>query len=64
LQSEPDRDCEICLEESKTVAFNPCGHGACLSCAGVIRECHICRSKIIGKIKLYFWQTWTNHHQD
>ena len=47
--------CIICMQEPVKMAFVPCGHTFCLSCANkVISTCYICRAKINSKLKLYF----------
>lgn len=44
--------CIIC-EQGANVAFNPCGHMSCVSCSNKLETCHICRSSISNKIKIY-----------
>ena len=44
-------DCAICLCETKSIVFNPCGHYyVCSSCAYKITACPICRAEIISRI--------------
>ena len=47
--------CTICLTDSVSYAFSPCGHTFCQSCvrrqAG---QCPICRANIRDRLKLYF----------
>ena len=47
-------ECQICLENCTqiTVVFN-CGHFCCSICAESLKSCHMCRNKIISKVKLY-----------
>lgn len=47
--------CVICMQSDVKMAFVPCGHTFCLSCANKnIRECYVCRTKINSRLKLYF----------
>jgi hypothetical protein len=46
--------CGICIENNIGYAFNPCGHTICASCAGNVFTCHICRTRVVNKIKLFF----------
>lgn len=54
---EARKECSICYEEVgedlKMVAFNPCGHTSCEKCAPKINECHVCRQKVISKIRVH-----------
>jgi hypothetical protein len=45
--------CGICIENDVNCAFNPCGHTICGGCAVNINRCHVCRSFINGKIRIY-----------
>ena len=56
-----DEECVVCLDEGQKVAFIPCGHMLCESCASnndaycqgsslPERVCHTCRSVIKGLI--------------
>ncbi|BFZ24930.1 hypothetical protein BsWGS_27969 [Bradybaena similaris] len=45
--------CKICLDEDACVAFIPCGHLVCSSCAPALSLCPICRAKITGTIRTY-----------
>jgi hypothetical protein len=49
-------DCAICLSNTKTTVFYPCGHYYCCSdCSYQIKKCPICRkdiSKLIEKSKI------------
>ena len=46
--------CKICYEKRANVAFIPCGHTFCESCAQAMAECPNDRRKIDSKLKLYF----------
>jgi hypothetical protein len=45
--------CGICIENDVNCAFNPCGHTVCSGCAVNINRCHVCRTYINAKIKIY-----------
>ena len=49
---EEDRQCQICMERDKNVAFL-CGHGACGICSERLQICHVCREAIQNRITLY-----------
>ena len=44
--------CSICMERKKDTAFQ-CGHIACSMCAMPLKACHICREKVVKRIKIY-----------
>ena len=55
--------CGICIENEVKYVFNPCGHTICDKCTvnptpenvfTATPICHICRSRITSRIKLYF----------
>lgn len=48
--------CSICMNGPVKMAFVPCGHTFCLSCATKqnLQACYICRTKISSKLKLYY----------
>lgn len=50
--SDDDFTCAVCLEGKKQVAFY-CGHQTCLKCSPLLEECHICRTRIQGRIVLF-----------
>ncbi|CAF1310764.1 unnamed protein product [Rotaria magnacalcarata] len=50
---EDEKYCVICMERKNDVAFL-CGHLSCSQCATALIDCHICRTNIRQKIKL-FW---------
>ena len=45
-------ECGICLDTTKDCAFN-CGHMSCFECAELLQTCHICRSDITERRKVY-----------
>ncbi|KAJ8309976.1 hypothetical protein KUTeg_011841 [Tegillarca granosa] len=46
--------CKICLDESVSMVFLPCGHLCCCSqCAPALRKCPICRVFVRGTVKTY-----------
>ena len=49
-------NCSICMNGPVKMAFVPCGHTFCLSCATKqnLQACYICRCKISSKLKLYY----------
>jgi hypothetical protein len=49
-------NCTICINNPVKMAFVPCGHTFCLSCATKqnLQVCYICRTKIGSKLKLYY----------
>lgn len=54
--SEPiDRECVVCLGNTKKVIFIPCNHiSCCLACARRVDTCPICRKSPERKMKIYF----------
>lgn len=51
---EDQRACRICMERPNEVAFL-CGHLTCFQCSQLITQCHICRTPIHQKIKLFLY---------
>ncbi|KAL1421082.1 hypothetical protein MTO96_023509 [Rhipicephalus appendiculatus] len=51
-QIKESLDCSICLERRRNVAFL-CGHSACAGCAENLKDCHVCRVRIEGRVTLY-----------
>ena len=46
--------CQICYDRAKVIMFEPCHHlVSCEECAGVLRECPMCRGAITRKIKVF-----------
>lgn len=59
----PDRECQICAQETELVVVNPCGHmGMCRDCANIINNttklCPFCRRNISNIINVYL----IDHH--
>jgi seryl-tRNA synthetase len=56
----PELLCFTCHESQITHCFNPCGHSFCEKCVSRVNLhsgnsiCFMCRTKVNGKIKLYF----------
>ncbi|KAK3594451.1 hypothetical protein CHS0354_015450 [Potamilus streckersoni] len=47
--------CKICLDNTISVVFLPCGHlVTCSDCAPAMRKCPICRTLIKGTVKIFF----------
>ena len=55
-ESNEPPPCTICMNGPVKMAFVPCGHTFCLSCATKqnLQACYICRTKISSKLKLYY----------
>lgn len=49
---EEAQTCSICMERKKDTTFQ-CGHIVCRICSVPLQNCHICREKIVTKIKIY-----------
>ena len=52
--------CKICFMDMRAeshypMVFDPCGHTCCKNCASQITECHMCRSNIVRKNRVYFY---------
>jgi hypothetical protein len=46
--------CEICLVNKKCVAYQPCGHISCWSCADrTEKKCSNCRGQIDNFLRIY-----------
>ncbi len=46
--------CKICMEDTVAVIFLPCGHlVSCLNCSMAMRECPVCRRRIVGVVRGY-----------
>ena len=49
-----ERLCNICLDASAAVVFDPCGHlCACANCSPAVSECPMCRRWIAKKIRAF-----------
>ncbi|KAK3593109.1 hypothetical protein CHS0354_018234 [Potamilus streckersoni] len=47
--------CKICMENTISVVFLPCGHlVTCSDCAPAMRKCPICRTLIKGTVKTFY----------
>ena len=47
--------CAICMSDTVSLAFVPCGHTFCSNCGNKqISQCYICRTKVQTKMKIYF----------
>ena len=53
-QIKSGNKCGICIENDVAMAFAPCGHTVCGGCSANINRCHICRTVVQNKLKLYF----------
>jgi hypothetical protein len=51
--SDSDTLCMICMENDMDTCFAACGHVCCTQCAASMDRCHLCRSMIRKKIKIY-----------
>ena len=49
-----DLECVICLEQSPSCVFGPCGHlKCCEQCSNGLTECPICRTTITSKMRVF-----------
>ena len=46
--------CNICHENVVNIIFTPCGHFCCEKCSIKLNECHMCRSNIHDRHKIFF----------
>jgi hypothetical protein len=47
--------CKICLNEKLQIVFLPCRHlVACMVCGNSVKQCPICRRRILATIKVFF----------
>ena len=51
-KSENKMECNICMDNDFNIIFQ-CGHCCCSECATDLKICHICRAKIVTRIKLH-----------
>lgn len=50
-EDKDTNECAVCLENPKTIVFDPCGHYyVCNVCATRLSQCPICRTSIRGRI--------------
>jgi hypothetical protein len=54
LLNDNDPLCSICMTEVVTMAFVPCGHTFCQNCAKRTLICHVCRSPIVNRLRVFF----------
>lgn len=48
------KECVVCRDADKTIAFSPCGHiVTCSTCADKCSTCPICRGAITYRLKIY-----------
>ena len=49
-----EETCKVCLDKRMNTLFSPCSHiCCCLECAGALKKCPICRTKITSILKFY-----------
>ncbi|CAF1212185.1 unnamed protein product [Rotaria sordida] len=54
IELTPVTLCAVCRKEERCLAFIPCGHmGTCLSCAHLLKSCHICGRIIEAFVRIY-----------
>lgn len=47
--------CQVCMDAEVSTAFCPCGHViCCVQCAGMCRECPLCRTHITYAQRVFF----------
>ena len=48
---DEDTECVICLYDTKSIVFSPCGHYiTCAGCAGSCKKCPLCNANIVCKL--------------
>ena len=53
-EEECVRNCVVCHERAREVAFDPCGHFVCCSECGLrVSTCPLCRGAIEKKLRIY-----------
>ena len=45
--------CGICMERAMDVAIDPCGHRLCAACAQRISACHVCRTPVRSRLRVF-----------
>lgn len=51
---ESRNNCVVCFENERDALYLPCKHNVvCLKCSKMMRECPVCREKIVDTIKIY-----------
>uniref|UniRef100_A0A6C0AE49 RING-type domain-containing protein n=1 Tax=viral metagenome TaxID=1070528 RepID=A0A6C0AE49_9ZZZZ len=52
FEDTEDNLCIVCMDNEKSIVFNPCFHYyCCLVCSEKLHNCPICRFRIMSKIK-------------
>jgi baculoviral IAP repeat-containing protein 7/8 len=52
---DPSRECCICLQNVREIAFVPCGHTLCCrACSKKLKECPVCRKRVMRRLKIFF----------
>jgi hypothetical protein len=49
----PAEACDVCLDNKKIIAFGPCGHVWCNSCASKVDTCPLCNARITSRLRIY-----------
>lgn len=53
-QHQEEKECRICLDRARRIAFQPCGHFVCcVECSSPLSACPSCRAVIADKIRTY-----------
>jgi hypothetical protein len=45
--------CSVCLDSVKEMAFVPCGHSFCESCAARVPRCPICKQDATSRVRIF-----------
>ena len=54
LELKESRLCSICMTNQISIAFLNCGHFVtCVECSNALRDCPMCRIKIMQRINVY-----------
>jgi len=55
INSPTEPVCTICVTETVSITFVPCGHTVCGTCAQrQAASCHVCRAYVRERVKIYF----------
>jgi histone deacetylase complex regulatory component SIN3 len=56
-ESSPDSNaegtCAVCTLQQRAIVFVPCGHTVCLDCSPQLQKCHVCRSAIHYRQRMF-----------